>query len=149
MVSRIKASWNPSSDLFVSDGGQIEVQAKKSADVNWRRIGLFPGDTVEVFVFDVEEAVAHDVRVRAVNSLGVKSAFTTASNHVVVGKSAPPADVTGFTAAQNGAVMNFRWGQAADLDLAGYEIRFNPQGTTAWSDATRLTEVIRSRRVAI
>lgn len=147
VVSRIKASWDAPGDLFVSDGGQIEVQAKKSADADWRRIGLFPGDAVEVFVFEVEDGIAYDVRVRAVNSLGVRSAFTTASNHVVVGKSAPPADVTGFTAAQNGAAMNFRWDQVADLDLAGYEIRFNPQGATAWGDATRLTEVTRGTAI--
>ena len=147
VVSRIKASWNPPNDLFVGVGGQIEVQAKKSADADWRRIGLFPGDTIEVFVFEVEEAVAYDIQVRAINSLGVRSAFTTASNHVVVGKSAPPAEVTGFTVSQNGAAMNFRWEQVADLDLAGYEIRFNPQGTEAWGDATRLTEVTRGTAI--
>ena len=80
---------------------------------------MFPGDTIEVFVFEVEEAVAYDIQVRAINSLGVRSAFTTASNHVVVGKSAPPAEVTGFTVSQTGAAMDFRWEQVAYLDLTG------------------------------
>ena len=109
--------------------------------------GAVPGDQTEHFILDVEDGVAYDVRVRAVNSLGVKSAFTTVANHTVIGKTVPPAEVTGFSAAQNGNAMNFRWTQVSDVDLAGYEIRFNPRGTTVWADATPLTQVTRGTAI--
>ena len=152
VVSRVKVEWTAPADEFVIAGGHIEVQVKKNADATWQRAALLPGDAVETFVFEVEDGVSYDVRARSINALGVKSDSAdpwaaTVTGHVVTGKSSAPADVTGFSAAQNGGVMNFRWNQVADLDLAGYEIRFNPQGFTAWPDATPLTEVTRGTAI--
>ncbi len=152
IISRIKAAWTAPDDIFVTDGGTIEVQFKRTADAVWQRAALVPGDATEAFVFEVEDGASYDVRARAINALGVKSDdadpwAATVTGHVVAGKSAPPADVTGFSAAQNGAAMNFRWAQVADLDLAGYEIRLTPVGGTAWADATPLTEVTRGTAI--
>ncbi len=152
IISRIKATWTAPDDIFVTDGGTIEVQFKRTADATWQRAALVPGDSTEAFVFEVEDGVSYDVRARALNALGVKSDdagpwAATVTGHIVAGKSAPPADVTGFSAAQNGDAMNFRWVQVADLDLAGYEIRLAPVGGTAWADATPLTEVTRGTAI--
>ncbi len=147
VVSRIKASWTASADTFVRE---YQVQFRRgdagSPAPDWQP-ATPPGAETSTFVWDVEDGVAYDVRVRASNTLGVKSAWLTASGHVVVGKTTVPADVTGFTAAQNGNAMNFRWTQVGDIDLAGYEIRFNPKGTATWADATPLTEVTRGTAI--
>ena len=146
VISRIKASWTASADTFVKN---YEVQfrpSNESPTPDWQP-ATPPGGQTSTFVWDVEDGLAYDVRVRAVNTLGVKSAWTTAAGHVVTGKTTAPAEVTGFTAAQNGNAMNFRWSQVPDLDLAGYEIRFNPQGTATWADATPLTEVTRGTAI--
>ena len=146
VISRIKASWTASADTFVNN---YEVQfrpSNESPTPDWQP-ATPPGGQTSTFVWDVEDGLAYDVRVRAVNTLGVKSAWTTAAGHVVAGKTTAPAEVTGFTAAQNGNAMNFRWTQVPDLDLAGYEIRFNPQGTATWADATPLTEVTRGTAI--
>jgi len=71
---------------------------------------------------------------------GERGAWSAAFTHGVIGKTAPPADVTGFSAARNGAVVNFRWAQIPNLDLDGYEIRFGPRGNAAWANATPLTQ---------
>ena len=146
VISRIKVSWTASADTFVKN---YEVQfrpSNESPTPDWQP-ATPPGGQTGTFVWDVEDGLAYDVRVRAVNTLGVKSAWTTAAGHVVAGKTTAPAEVTGFTAAQNGNAMNFRWSQVPDLDLAGYEIRFNPQGTATWADATPLTEVTRGTAI--
>jgi hypothetical protein len=146
VVSRIKASWTASADTFVKN---YEVQfrpSNESPTPDWQP-ATPPGGQTSTFVWDVEDGLAYDVRVRAVNTLAVTSAWTTAAGHVVVGKTTAPAEVTGFTAAQNGNAMNFRWTQVSDVDLAGYEIRFNPRGTATWADATPLTEVTRGTAI--
>ena len=146
VISRIKVSWTASADTFVKN---YEVQFRPSHESptpDWQP-ATPPGGQTGTFVWDVEDGLAYDVRVRAVNTLGVTSPWTTAAGHVVAGKTTAPAEVTGFTAAQNGNAMNFRWTQVPDLDLAGYEIRFNPQGTATWADATPLTEVTRGTAI--
>ena len=129
VISRIKASWTQPADIFVTVGGTIEVQFKKTADSAWTALAPIDGAETETFIFEVEDRVSYDVRARAINALGVKSDdgdpwAATVTGHVVAGKSALPADVTGFTAQQNGNVVVLKWNRVAEADLAGYEIRF-------------------------
>ena len=91
-----------------------------------------PGDAIETFVWDVQDGIAYDVRVRSVNQLGVRSDITdpwsaTVTGHVVLGKSERPGDVQNFTAQQNANLVVLKWDQVTDLDLAGYEIRYDKQ----------------------
>ena len=44
----------------------------------------------------------------------------------ILGKLAPPSDVTGFQAWQDGGLIRFKWNHIADVDLWGYEIRRGP-----------------------
>lgn len=61
-------------------------------------------------------------RVRAVNSLGVVSAWTTLSI-TTIGKTAPPENVSGFVGVIKPYSIEFRWDAVPDLDLEQYEIR--------------------------
>lgn len=54
------------------------------------------------------------------------------------GKLAPPEDVTGFQAKQNGNFIDFKWNHTADVDRKGYEIR---KGVT-WQTAKPIEEII-------
>ncbi len=136
IITRIKASWTAPLDTFVTSGGRIEVAAKKSADADWTPQPSVAGDATFTFVGPVDDGVAWDVRLRSVNQVGVTSAWVTSSNHTVIGKTALPADVTGFTAAQNGDVVNLRWNAVADADLKGYDVRYGPRGASSFADAT-------------
>lgn len=69
------------------------------------------------------------------------------SSHIVVGKTAVPANVTGFSAQQNGNVVTFLWNQVAETDLSGYIIKFSLQGTFDWGSATLITEITKGTLV--
>ena len=113
----------------------------------WVLTPLVSADDGEVSIERVETGETYDLRFRYVDRDGERGAWTAVFVHTVIGKAGPPADVTGFSAAQNGTAVNFRWQQVPDLDLAGYEIRINPQGSTTWADATPLTEVTRGTAI--
>lgn len=61
--------------------------------------------------------------------------------------SQPLPDVSGFSAAQNGAVVVFKWTQVNDTRLIGYDIRYAKQGTTDWDAAIPLTQATRGTQI--
>jgi len=71
-----------------------------------------------------------EVRVVAVNDAR-ESAPATATA-ILLGKAAPPSDVTNFRI--DGDTLY--WDEIADLDLAGYEVRFNYGQNAWWESAT-------------
>lgn len=99
---------------------QFEVQAKKSTDTDYVSLGVGSGNKFELF--DVEDDVTYDVRARIINGIGVRSPFSTAS-HQVVGKTAPPADVTDFSVNIIGTEAALSWTPVGDLDLSHYVVR--------------------------
>lgn len=137
--SRIKATWTPAT------GPNIEsqvVEYKKSVDSEWKTISVGAGQA-EFFISPVDDGVQYDVRVRSINQIGARSAYAVAPSHVVVGKTEPPEDVTGFNAHQNIDVIKIAWNQVADIDLAGYSLRYNQFPNDIWEDGTPLTAVMR------
>lgn len=143
---RILASWEAIQDEYVLAGGHLEVQCKRSADSDWLSLPSIDGSRQQTYIADVEDSVAYDVRVRAVSIIGAASPWATVSGHTVIGKTAPPSDVTGFSAQQNGNAVVFIWDHVTDVDLSGYDIRYGPVGTS-WDDANLLTQVVKGTRV--
>jgi len=105
-------------DSFVE---RFEVQARKAGTTEFINLGQAGGDRFELV--NVEDDATYTVRARAINSLGVRSAFTTVQ-HQVVGKTAPPSDVTGLTGNLIGNQYLLTWNAVPDLDLSHYRIRF-------------------------
>lgn len=68
-------SWTPSADIFVVNGGYYEVQFKQSTDADWKRSYRAEDDDDTVTVKQVNPGTNYDCRVRAVNSLGVRSSY--------------------------------------------------------------------------
>lgn len=64
----------------------------------------------------------YEFRVAAVNALGVRSGFATTAI-TVLGKTAPPADVTGFSYVFETSGVRFSWGEIPDIDRSNYELR--------------------------
>lgn len=142
IFSRIHATWTAPLDQFVTAGGTIEVQFKKSADSIWLNAPTLVGSEIETFLLDVEDGVSYDVRIRSRNTIGVVSTWETVSNHVVIGKTAPPQNVTGFFASQNEANVLLTWNQVGDKDLKGYNIKFGIRADeTNYESAFFLTEI--------
>ncbi len=114
----------------------FEVEAKKTTDSDFTNLGRASGNRFELL--NVEDNIVYDVRARAITTLGSKSSYTTGT-HQVVGKSAPPADVTDFSVNIDGAVAHLTWTPVADLDLSHYKIRHSGATTGAtYQNATDL-----------
>lgn len=149
IFSRMYLQWTAPADAFVTgSGGQIEIEYKKTTDTSYGKAPPVTGSTTSAYILDVQDTVAYDVRIRSVNQLGTRSAwhYPVAGSHTVIGKTAPPADVTTFSAQQNGAVVTFRWSQVPDVDLAGYELRYMAS-PFVWNSAIVLTSVTRGTLV--
>ena len=99
---------------------RYEAQTKISTSDDWLNIGQAAGD---IFQFpNVIDGAVYDVRVRAINSFGVRSEWSVGS-HEVVGKIPPPANVTNFTINVVGTQAYLTWSPVPDLDLSHYRIR--------------------------
>lgn len=92
-------------------------------------------------ILDIRDAVAGTYSVSVVaKSITGKPSSAALATQVVLGKTAPPADVRNFTLANiAGGVAQLTWAQASDLDVqfGGYiRIRHTPETTSPdWSNA--------------
>lgn len=140
VFSRARLTWTAPASAFVTSGGRIEIEHKKSASGTWRPAQFVDGAATEAFILDLDDGAAYDFRVRAVaHPFGVVSDWATVADHVVVGKSALPSNVSGFSAQQNGPLVVFRWNKIADLDRAGYVLKYATV-PFVWEDALLLKE---------
>jgi len=127
---------------------QFEVQAKKSADDDFISLGVSSSNKFELI--DVEDGVDYDVRARIISTFGTRSPFTTVT-HQVVGKTAPPEDVTDFSINIIGSEAHLSWTPVGDLDLSHYRVRHSPRTTGAlFSNSTDLvTKISRPANTAV
>jgi len=99
---------------------RYEVQAKPSTDTEFLNLGQASGATFQLA--NVIDGATYDIRARSINILGIRSAWAIAS-HEVVGKTAPPENVTDFTINVIGTQAYLTWTPVGDLDLSHYRIR--------------------------
>ncbi|MBS4048173.1 MAG: hypothetical protein KG075_17640 [Alphaproteobacteria bacterium] len=156
IFSRIRASWTAPADALVTRGGKIFGQIRgplgESPTPAWRQAFEVDGAETEAFILDVQDGQEYEIRIRSQNYLLAKAKdddgedLWISASHTVVGKTAAPSNVSGFSAQQNGTRLTFRWNQVPDLDLAGYEIRYMA-APFIWENATVVTSVTRGTLV--
>jgi len=117
VITVIKANAS-SSDNFHS---RFEVQIKKNIDTQWIPIGTSSNNLFEYI--DAEDGVIYNVRVRSIGSFQQTSAWRIV-NITPEGKTAPPSNVTNFSANVVGDQTVLSWSAVPDLDLSHYVIRF-------------------------
>ena len=127
---------------------RYEVEAKLSTDTNYIALGQATGTRFELP--NVVDGATYNVRARTINSFNVKSTYTTA-NHVVVGKTAPPQNVTAFNINIVGAQAYLTWEAVSDLDLSHYRIRHSTEttGATYSNSIDLITKVARPAVFAV
>lgn len=136
VVARIKVSWAALTDVNVTQGGSIEVELLHMGDdSSFERVAELRGDATELLISDVQEGHYYQVRARAKNGLGVRSAWTYSTPHLVVGKTEAPTDVAGLSATVTGNGILLAWNEATDLDYAATELRLG----SSWNTATLIT----------
>ena len=144
VLTRLSATIGASTDKFVNE---YEVEAKQTLDRNgvavvdeFRVIGR--GTALEYFLLNAIDGAEYQVRARAINSIGVKSTYVTASR-VIVGQTEVPSDVTNFSINVVGDQALLSWSAIPDLDLDYYQIRFSTDTITpSWINSFDLVDKI-------
>ena len=123
-----------SPDSFI-DFYQVEYKLSTDSDF----IIYAQGSGLNHRVLNVIDQSTYDVRVKAVNSLGVSSSYVSAQR-TIIGAIAPPSDVENFTCNVSGADAHLSYDAVSDLDLAFYQIRLSNKtdGTAEWLNSVNL-----------
>jgi len=127
-----------SPDNFVD---YYQVEYKLSTDSDY--IIYAQGSGLNHRVLNVIDQKIYNVRVKAVNSLGVSSTYVTATR-TIIGAIEPPSDVTDFSCNIVGQEAHLSWTQIPDLDLAFYQIRYatDTDGTADWQNSVNLVSKV-------
>lgn len=106
----------------------FEVQAKQSTETDFVNLGIAGGNIFELI--DVVDGATYNVRARVVNTIGVRSEWVTV-NRQIVGKTAPPSDVTNLSINSIGGSAILSWTPVPDADLSHYKVRYSTDTTGA------------------
>ena len=140
-ITRLNILIGASTDQFVQN---YQVEAKKSTESNFKIIST--GSQLNHEMLNVVDDINYDVRVKAINSLGVSSTYTSATRKIV-GATEIPNDVTDLSVSLVGSnQMELSWTPVTDLDISWYEIRYqNVTSGATWNESTPLAKVVRRK----
>lgn len=125
--TRVLLKWD-AQQYFAVSNYEIEM----NTGLAWEATGT--SITPDFAINDVQPGTV-SFRVRTVNNVGIKSEWNTVSA-TVLGKTAPPADVSWCVI--QGRRLDF--GVVTDLDLAGYEVRYQIGYLVRWDTASKAHE---------
>jgi hypothetical protein len=137
VITALDVTIGASPDNFVD---YYQVEYKLSTESTYQVSGQVKG--LNHRILNVVDGLTYNVRVKAFNTLGVQSTYTSATR-TIVGGIAPPADVEDFSCNIIGSDAHLSWTQIPDLDLAYYQIRFSTLTTGAsWANSVSLVEKV-------
>ena len=138
VIVALDVSIGASPDSFID---YYQVEYKRSTDSDF--IIYAQGSGLNHRVLNVIDQETYDVRVKAVNTLGVSSSYVSAQR-TIIGAIEPPSDVTDFSCNILGQEAHLSWEQIPDLDLAYYNLRFSEEtdGTADWQNSVALVEKV-------
>ena len=108
---------------------EFEVEAQNTNEIgsDFITLGRSKGNIFELV--NAQDGAIYNVRARSINAFNVHSSFTT-TTHEVIGKTAPPDDVTNFSSNVVGDIVHLNWTPVSNLDLSHYIIRHSPLTTS-------------------
>lgn len=121
IVTRVKVNWSTISDNRVTQGGFVEVQWKASSASSWNSIST-AGNETSIYILGAKDDTSITIRARVRTALAL-SDWSLQKVHTVVGKTAPPSNVTGLAAVVENESLILRWNSISDADYAGFEVR--------------------------
>ena len=138
VIVALDVTIGASPDSFVD---YYQVEYKLSTDSNY--IIYAQGSGLNHRVLNVIDQSIYDVRVKAVNSFGVSSTYTSAQR-TIIGAIEPPSDVEDLSCNIVGTSAHLSWSQIPDLDLAFYQIRYATaiDGTADWQNSVNLVSKV-------
>jgi hypothetical protein len=130
----------------------VEVLFKKNGDADYSVLGT--GDLGRFELLDIETPLAGDistityeVKARAINALGVKGAFASASKIVEADTVGPDAPASLSKQLSAGTIF-FSWEASTALDLSHYKIWHSSSTTATWNDGSVLPIIDKVARPA-
>jgi hypothetical protein len=138
VIVALNVTIGASTDSFVD---YYQVEYKLSTDSDY--IIYAQGSGLNHRVLNVIDQKIYNVRVKAVNTLGVSSTYVT-ETRTIIGAIEPPQDVEDFSCNILGQEAHLSWSQVPDLDLAYYQIRYSTltDGTGDWANSVSLVEKV-------
>ncbi|WP_020471456.1 phage tail protein [Zavarzinella formosa] len=131
-------TWLPSTDAFF----QIyQPEFKPAAGSVWTSLSRTVDPTQTIYDISPD---AYDFRVKAINTLGVSSAYATASKQIS-GLLAPPAEPRNMGFAAIGGLVFLNWDASPDLDVrigGSYVFRYSPTASDGWTNSTGIGPAI-------
>ena len=141
VLTRLNILIGASTDKFVQ---YYQVEAKKSTESDFKIISN--GTQLNHELINVVDDATYNVRVKAINSFGVSSTYTTADRKII-GATEIPTDVDDLSVSLVGSnQMELTWTPVEDLDISWYEIRFqNVTSGSTWNESSPLAKVVRRK----
>lgn len=123
IMTRALVTWTASTEVFVLQGGRIEIRWKRDDAADWTVEPSVPGDSTSAVFGPLDDLRVTIVQVRAVNSrdrFGPWTSFVFTS----VGKTAAPANVSGLTATTLAQGVRISWSDNTEIDYESTELRY-------------------------
>ncbi|WP_342049869.1 MULTISPECIES: phage tail protein [unclassified Cupriavidus] len=118
VTSRILVMWPQAQESALLQSGQVEIQYKPASAADWIPLGALSGDSTRAYISPVVDGGLYQVRGRFVSALRVRSPqWSYSPVHTVVGKLAPPSNLTGLSLTVFNGFANLTWDKAVDLDV--------------------------------
>lgn len=131
--TRLLLSWDIS--------GQVSYyKVKYRINNSITEAGQWIERTVSSNSIEITENIAentYDFEIRAYNTLGYSSPVTTLT-YTVLGKTAPPNNVSNFLANIEDKYIKLTWNSIIDLDLDQYEVRYSAVEHDLWENCTQV-----------
>ena len=137
VITALDVAIGASPDSFVD---YYQVEYKLSTEGTYIIAGQ--GSGLSHRILNVIDGLIYNVRVKAFNTLGSSSTYTSATR-TIIGGTALPSDVEDFACNIVGQDAHLSWQQIPDLDLAYYQIRYSTQTSGAsWINSVSLVEKV-------
>ncbi len=137
VIVALNVSIGATPDKFID---YYQVEYKLSTDSDF--IIYAQGSGLNHRVLNVIDQKVYNVRVKAVNTVGVSSTYVTATR-TIVGAIEPPSDVENFSCNVVAQEAHLSWKQISDLDLAFYQIRYSQEVVGGdWLNSVSLIEKV-------
>lgn len=130
--SRILVTWYPVASAEVQTGGHVQLRygLEGQAESQWQTIQV-PGFDTQAYLTGVQDRYRYVIKARAFNGLRY-GVWSEQMYHSVVGKTEPPANVTGFVVTIGTSGLMFSWDQNLEADYLETEVRIG----TSWTAFT-------------
>lgn len=137
LQNRVTFSWTPPNSAFIWGYDVKYVIDPGGAAEQEFFLGVFHNNSADIILEYVGDV---DFYVRTRNTMGAVSSWQS-SSETLLGKTAPPSDVSNLTVESDGASIVISWDAVSDLDLFEYIVRVKSSPATTWGDATEIGRV--------